>query len=82
MDASKQPHHHTHDLKQTLPFDYIPLVFRCYMTFSPSTLQTLYDVVPCHYISLSSYNEDLRVLHPLYLQPVFILSTEHTHLIT
>lgn len=23
MDASKQPHHHTHDLKQTLPFDYI-----------------------------------------------------------
>jgi len=25
---------------------------------------------------------DLRVLHPLYLQPVFILSTEHNHFIT
>lgn len=52
------------------------------MTFLSPTLQALYDVIPCHYISLSSYSEDLRVLHPIYLQPVFILSTEHNHLIT
>jgi len=54
MDTSKQPHHHTHDLKQTLPFDYIPLVFRYCMTSLSPTLQALYDVIPCHYISLSS----------------------------
>jgi len=52
------------------------------MTFLSPTLQALYDVIPCHYISLSSYSEDLRALHPLYLQLVFILSTEHNHLIT
>lgn len=37
------------------------------MTFLPPTLQVLYDVIPCHYISLSSYSDNLRVLHPLYL---------------
>jgi len=81
-DTLKQPHHRSYNPKRTLLIDYIPLIFRYCMIFSLPALQALYDVMPCHYISLSSYSEDLRVLHPLYLQPVFILSTEHNHLIT